>query len=644
MFTDMVGYSALAQADEAAALKLLERHNRLLRPVFKRFGGREVKTVGDAFLVEFGSALAATQCAVEIQRLLREYNASSTESWRIRIRIGIHVGDVVETKGDVLGDAVNIASRIEPLAEPDGICVSQQVLDQVQNKVAVRFLPMPPRELKNIRNPVTVYRLGPSETGSPGPVGAAPRSAERRLAVLPLSNISPDASDEYFADGLTEELISVLSHIPGLSVIARTSVIPYKTAPKSIAQVGAELGIDTALEGSVRKSGPRLRISLQLVDVASQRHLWAETYNREIDDVFAVQADVAARTAEALRLELAPSSSTGRRDRPTHNTEAYDLYLRALVDETEPFGRGFEPAFRKYEQATQLDPEFAEAYASWANSYVRAAGDYLPLRTVMPRARELVGKALALDPDSSSAHATLGNIALQFDGDWERAEAEFQRAIALNPSNLRAHRYYGLLLMSQQRFDEAKEVLREAMRLDPSGDVRYSLAWADASSGDYDGAIRLADEALTVQSDSVTVRVFRGGTYLRAGQREMALKEASIPLPADPSDDERFDHALLNAVLDRPAEARKIVKAVERGQWKSYLSPAYLAMLYATLGEGSRALDLLEKDYREGDRVLWLWYREIYFDSIRNDPRFVALLRAYRVPTYVPIRKSGRVT
>jgi len=398
MFTDVVGDAGLVQRDESAALSALDQHNQLLRSILPKHRGREVKTVGDAFLVEFESALAAVQCGIEIQRAMREAAIPGAGSVGLRLRVGIHVGDVVQAGGDLLGDAVNIAARIEPLAEPGGICISQQVYDQVQNKLDAEFVRLPLSELKNIRGPVTVYRVDPERRAARPEgraVGASPR---HQLAVLPLANISPDPSDEYFADGLTEELISVLSHVQDLGVIARTSIAPYKSAPKPIPQVGAELGVDTVLEGSVRKAGNRIRITLQLIDVGTQRHIWASTYNREVDDVFAVQSDIAGQTAEALRLELVrPERSAGGR-RPTANPAAYDLYLRGLVASSDDAGTGFEEAVRCFEQATRLDPTYAEAFAAWAELYVVVAGDSRAVQEVMPRARELAARALEIDP------------------------------------------------------------------------------------------------------------------------------------------------------------------------------------------------------------------------------------------------------
>jgi adenylate cyclase len=645
MFTDMVGYSALAQSDEEVALKVLERHNRLLRPIFTKFHGREIKTVGDAFLVEFGSVLEATRCALEVQRVLHDYNASATEEGRIRIRIGVHVGDVVESAGDVLGDAVNIASRVESLAEPGGVCVTQQVFDQVQNKISIPFALLPPVALKNIHVPMSVYRLvqpwDPRPVANPVPEPAG----GRHLAVLPLANISPDPGDEYFADGLTEELISVLSQVHDLSVIARTSVTPYKSAPRSVAQVGAELGVDTVLEGSVRKAGKRIRITLQLVDVATQRHIWAQSYNREIDDVFAVQTDIAERTAEALRLEFFKSDRPRFRDKPTENVAAYDFFLRGLVAQSERLGAGIKEAVRCFDQATKLDPNFSLAYAAWADLYVTMAGDYLPMRDVMPRAKELAARAVELDPESSEAHSALGNIAFQFDHDWARAESEFRRAIAINPSNLTALRFFGLMLVAIDRFDEARDVFRRAMRLDPGGNLARSVALVDLASGAYDSAIEYQEKEIRKDSATVSAHTYLGLMYLTAGRRADAIKEANTPLTkANPV--ERFDNALLNALLGRPKAARVLVAAVDHGTAKLYVSATDLSMLCAALGDRTRALDLLEKDAREGDQIFWLYYRGVWFDSIRDDPRFTALIRQYGLPAHrgrgSPIPQANR--
>ena len=276
MFTDMVGYTRMSQADEAAALELLEEHRAVLRPLIETHAGTEVKTIGDAFLVEFRSALDAITCAAEIQSKIADRNSRVPDSRKVQVRIGIHLGDVVHSSNDVYGDAVDIASRIEPLAEPGGICISQQVFDSVKNKTDLGIESAGQVELKNVDAPMGVYRVELNRSSE----SLGNRAPRERLAVLPFVNISPDPNDEYFADGLTEELIIKMSEIKGLKVIARTSVMNYKKKEKNISQIGRELGAGSVIEGSVRKAGSKIRVTVQLIDSRTEEHLWASNYDK----------------------------------------------------------------------------------------------------------------------------------------------------------------------------------------------------------------------------------------------------------------------------------------------------------------------------------------------------------------------------
>ena len=442
MFTDIVGYTALTQADESTALKLLERHNGLLRPFFPRFHGREIKTEGDKFLVEFDSALDATTCAVELQRLLYEHNLSAGADAKIVIRIGIHLGDVVHTGDDILGDSVNIASRIEPLATPGGICVTEPVYSQVRNKIPNRLEKLAPQTLKNVRFPIDVYQVVlPWLAGGASPVGGD----HPRLAVLPFSNISPDPKDDYISDGLTEELITVISQLPGVRVIARTSVMQYRATTKAVAQIGAELGASSILEGSVRKAGNRLRITAQLIDASSQEHLWASTYERELNDVFAVQAEIAKQVAEALRIELRPQEEARLDTRRSVRPESYLAYLkgRALLYPGSRIGQL--AAKEQFELAISLDPQNGAAYAGLA-TVVRRIGwffDSRPREVWDAEGRHAAARALELEPNLSEAHTALSLIYWD-DFDYGAAEREVKRALALNPSNAEAHYVYAI--------------------------------------------------------------------------------------------------------------------------------------------------------------------------------------------------------
>src|SRR5229473_7441739 len=326
MFTDLVGYTALSQKDEPLSLILLEEQRKLVRPVLTRYDGREVKTMGDAFLIEFPSALEAVKCAYEIQKTTREFNISNPEERRINLRIGIHLGDIVESQGDISGDAVNVASRIGPFAENGGISLSRQVYDQVQNKFELSLTSLGAKTLKNVATPIELYKVTLPWTEERVISPAQPD--KKRIAVLPFANISPSPSDEYFSDGMTEELIATLSRIKNLGVIARTSIIRYKGLTKPVVEIGRELNVGTVLEGSVRVSGKKLRITAQLIDAGTEEHLWSETYDRNLEDAFSIQSEIAKRIARALKVRVLQSETLHLERKATGIPEAYSLYLK----------------------------------------------------------------------------------------------------------------------------------------------------------------------------------------------------------------------------------------------------------------------------------------------------------------------------
>jgi TolB-like protein len=423
MFTDMVGFTALTQSDEALSLAVLERHNRLLRPIFPKFRGREVKTIGDSFLVEFDSALDATKCAVEIQSFLHDYNVSSRDEWKITLRIGLHVGDVEHREQDVFGDAVNIASRLQPLAEPEGICVSDQIYGQVRNKVPQALVKLESRDLKGVKFAVDVYKVVmPWERHAK----EAPEQERNRIAVLPFANMSPDPNDEYFADGMTEELISTLSKLGQVEVISRTSVMQFKKNPKSIKEVSKELDVGTVLEGSVRKSGSRLRVTVQMIDTTKDRHVWAESYDRELQDVFAIQTEIARQVADSLRVHFVAKAAP-----LTSSMDAYALYLKGRAQASLVSGETERLALEYFQQALAKDPEFALGYSALANHYIAIAGDSLAPSEAFPKARAYTTKALELDSGLADAWVARGNLSFQFEWDLQASEAAFKKAIEI---------------------------------------------------------------------------------------------------------------------------------------------------------------------------------------------------------------------
>src|SRR5437667_758038 len=367
MFTDMVGYTALGQRDESLSLALVEEQRRFLRPIFKRHNGKEIKSMGDAFLVEFSNALDAVRCAYDIERTSREFNIGRRIDRRIRLRIGLHLGDVVESQGDISGDAVNIASSIQSLAEDVGVCVTPQGYAHVENKFDLPLKSLGTRSVKNVSAPVEVYKMVlPWEKEQRNP---AEQLDPSRVAVLPFANMGPDPGDSYFADGITEEIISTLSGVSGLNVISRTSVMSYKGTTKRVKEIGGELEAGSVLEGSFRKAGNKIRVTAQLIDVRDDRHVWTHSYDRNLDDVFGVQTDIAKQVSDALRIRiLAPEFDRIER-KPTESAKAYTFYLRGRYHLNRRGIDDIRKAAEYFAQAIKGDPKFALGHAGLADCH-----------------------------------------------------------------------------------------------------------------------------------------------------------------------------------------------------------------------------------------------------------------------------------
>src|SRR5436853_744302 len=466
MFTDMVDYTTMSEKNEALTLTLLEEHRHLLRPVFARHGGLEVKTIGDGFLVEFASALEAVRCALEIQQLMFERNQGVPSERKILLRIAVQLGDVEKRDGDVYGDAVNIASRIQPLADPGGICITQQVFDHVRNKDEFRTIALGQNQLKNVRLPTMVYRVLPPTEGTK--LTKSDALEPRRVAALPLTIFSSDHEDEYFADGLTEEIINTLSSIPGLNVIARTSVMKYKQANKSVSEIGRELKVGTILEGSVRKARSRLRITIQLIDVGSEAPIWAQKYDRELEDVFKIQTDIAERVAEALKVQLLKENRKFIEEKAPEDIGAYILYLRGRYYWSKRTKEDLEKAITYFGEAIKKDPNYALAHAGMADCYTLLGRNlYLPVKEAFEKARSYAYRALELNDNLAEAHTALAAVLMIYNWDWDLAEEQFKLAIQLNPNYANAHYLHSVLLQTRGRLQESVTAAGKAEVLDP---------------------------------------------------------------------------------------------------------------------------------------------------------------------------------
>ena len=639
MFTDMVGYSALTQRNEELALELLEEHRRLLRPLFSEYGGHVIDTVGDGFLVEFPSALQAVRCAIEAQRALSGRNASIPPERTIQIRIGVHVGDVVFAEGDVYGDGVNIAARLEPFAEPGGICISQQVYDQVHNKIAVPLATIGRPSLKNIQTPIEIYRvvLTP-ESGkpapTPGPAGSAPLAAagdRKSIAVLPLANLSTDAENEYFSDGLTEDILAQLSKIGRLKVISRTSVMQYKKTAKNLREIGRELGVATILEGSVRKAANKVRISVQLIDAGTDEHLWSETYDRELADIFAIQSDVAQQIAEALKAHVSPEERTRIEHRPTKNLDAYQAYLRGLFLWNQRTDESVNAGIEQFKRAIGLDPVYAPAYVGLADSYIVLGnfGTYRPA-AIYPRAKAAALKALEIDDTLGEVHASLAQIKMNFDWDWAGAERAYLRAIELRPSYATAHHWYALYLSAMGRFDQALVESHRAQELDPlSAIIGSNVAATLLGARRYDEALTAIRQALAMNPEFWSTYLYLGMVLNNTGayaEALAALRKADEPAPGSSvAVSAMMGYAL--AKLGETEQAQRIADILADRYQRTYASPVWTAFLFVGLGRHREALEWLERACRDRDSWLRLVKTSSFLDDVRDTQEYQGVLR-----------------
>jgi len=630
MFTDTVGSTALAQKNESLAMELMGEQRRIVRSLLSKNKGREVKTMGDGFLVEFPSALDAVKCAVAIQSALKDENARRDEERKLRVRIGIHLGDVIHTGTDVAGDAVNIASRIEPLASPGGICITGQVYSSVINKMDFEFERIGTPKLKGVTSPVEAFSVVGFGEGERTQVQAQ-STAAGRVAVLPFANISVERSDEYFADGLTEELISSVSKTEGLRVIARTSVMKYKGANKPVSEIGRELNVASVLEGSVRKAGDKVRITVQLVDASNEEPKWSQEYDRDLKDIFAIQSDIAQRVAEALRTHVLGEQKA----QPTVSTEAYVSYLRGRQAWNGRTEESLKRAVGFFEQALGADGKYAKAFTGLADSYATLGFlEFVAPNEAYPRAKEAVGMALALDPGLAEAHTSLGMIKFEYDWDWKGAEVEFKEAIAINPGYAPAHQFYSDFLKAMGRFDEAIAEIQKAKDLDPlSLVINTAMGHVLYLSRQYDRAIEQYAKTVELDPNFMVTHIWFGRPYLQKGMYAEAISELETAVKL--SGESTVALAMLGhglASAGRTEEAEMILDKLKQRAKIQYVASYWIAVIYNGFRDRHQVIDWLKRAYKE--RSSWLvWCNvEPRFDWLREDPEFVSLMAAMKFP------------
>jgi adenylate cyclase len=582
---DVKGYSRLMGEDELATIETLKNYREIMVALVNKFRGRVVDSPGDNVLAEFSSVVDALECSVEIQKELKQKNEELAENRRMEFRIGVNLGDVVEDGERIYGDGVNIAARVESLAEGGGICISGTAFDQIGKKLALGYQYLGEQTVKNIEKPVRIYRvlMEPEAVGRvigqerprPRPwrnavmaavvalvlVAAAltvwnfyfrapriePASVERMafplpdkpsIAVLPFVNMSDDPKQEYFSDGLTEEIITALSKIPKMFVIARNSTFTYKGKPVKVQQVAEELGVRYVLEGMVRIAGDRMRITVQLIDAMTGNHLWAERYDRELKEIFALQDDITKEVMTALQVKL----TTGEQARVYgKGTDKLEAYLK-LLQGREHYRRGTKEdnilARRVFEEVIALDPKYAIAYRFLSGTHHAdlAFGTSKSPKQSIARAIELAKRAIAIDDSLAEAHGFLGFL-YTLSGQYEKGIEEAETAVALDPNSADAHIHLGAVLHNAGRREEAIPIIKRAIRLNPIAPALYFVVLGRTyrSLGRYEEAIEACKNAVQRNPDFLYAHVILAGTYSLTGKEEQARTAAKEVLRIDPN-------------------------------------------------------------------------------------------------------------
>ena len=528
LVADMVGYSGMMERDEADTFERLRAHRReLADPAIAGHRGRIFKLTGDGFLVEFGSVVDAVECAAAIQRGMAGRNQGVPDGKRIDLRIGVHVGDVIVEDEDRHGDAVNIAARLQQVAEPGGICVSRTVVDQVRQKVAFGFESRGEEKLKNIAEPLGVFRL----RIDPGTERARPSLAlpdKPSIAVLPFQNMSGDIEQEYFADGMVEEIITALSRIRWLFVIARNSSFTYKGRAVDVKQVGRELGVRYVLEGSVRKAGNRVRITGQLIDAETGAHLWADRFDGALEDVFDLQDQVTANVVGSIGPKLEQVEIDRAMRKPTGNLDAYDYYLHGLSNLHLWTHAGNDRALADFRRAFDLDPGFAAACGMAARCYAqrKTLGGTADRTGDIAEAARLARRAAELGRDDAVALAAAGFALADAVGEVEDGAALIDKALLLNPNLASAWYFSGWVRLWLGEPEAAIECATRAMRLSPHDPhmflMQSTVAMAHFFAGRYGQALAMAETALREKPDAFIATSIVVASHVRAGEMDRA--------------------------------------------------------------------------------------------------------------------------
>ena len=627
LFADMVGYTTLMQENEQLARLKRKRLKEVLETTVSRFNGKILQYYGDGSLSIFGSAIDCVNSAINIQQQLQQEP-------KVALRIGIHTGDVAIEDESVYGDGVNLASRIESLAVPGGIFISEKVYDEIRNQQNIQTREMGYFELKNVTTPVRIFAIANNGITVPGrdELRGKTKQTNNRLAVLPFVNMSTDPENEYFSDGITEELLNALTRVDGLQVTSRTSAFAFKGKNTDIRDIAIQLNVDRILEGSVRKSGNRVRITAQLINAADGYHIWSESYDRNLTDIFEVQDEISSIIAGKLHKMGAAEKTDQLVKAPVKNVAAYTHYLRGLHYLNKLTPADSRKAIECFEEAIALEPQYAQAYAmaAGAYSYLGVTGQILP-DTAFEIVTRYADKALQIDDSIAEGHIAKGSAYLFYDHKWKEAFDELQKAIRLNPGAIDGYQLLGYYYLTMGQKQKAVEILEEAEKIDPlSPIISQTLGNMYVFAGRYDEAIVQADKMLDLNPTMRISIEMKGWATGMKGDWETALeyfKEVhrltNHPLKG------LIGLGFAYARLGEKEKASEVIRKMEQRQEQepgSVIDPELAAVWFA-LGNLDKAFYYLGRavDKRVGPISYFLEYPQ--YKSAKKDPRYKELLR-----------------
>jgi adenylate cyclase len=630
MFTDMVGYTAIMQQDEKVAKKLRDLHRLALEEETENFGGQILQYYGDGSLSIYTSSLEAVDCAIAIQKRVKN---------KVSLRIGIHIGDVVKDEdGAIYGNGVNVASRIESMAISGAVLVSGKLHDDIKNQSVITTKKLGAFELKNVEQPVDIFAITNGTLNVPTlkEMKGKGNIKQRSIAVLPFSNMSADPENEYFSDGISEEILNALVKVEDLKVTARTSSFVFKGENTDIREIGKILNVENILEGSVRRAGNRVRITAQLISAVDGYHLWSETFDRDLEDIFAVQDEISKIITTQLRIKLSLESySKSLVEQPTENIEAYNLYLKGRFYWNKWSPENVKMAISLFHQAIELEPEYVAAYASLAGCYIfLAVSGISNPNDAYPKAFEYADKALALDENNPDSLQAIAMVDFLFNRDRKKAVRIFEKVLTLNPKHADAHHFYSMLLCVVGDLDKALEEIKASLQVDPLSLITIvHLADVYLYMGRFEEALLEIDRVLDMDSSFRMATEKKAWILYYMGKNDLAI--ATFKKYQAQTGSELKGLAGLGymyAVTGHPEKAEELLLRIDKREEieEGVVLEMDRAVIFMGLANMDKVFYHIEKALKQNVGGFYVSSDPLWL-PLKDDPRFEPIAKKYKL-------------